>query len=63
MNHSSPILSCVAKVSIKNPLPICSANNVQMLSECDTTYDTGRACQVGFSNATSVNMNVLLEMT
>ena len=63
INHSLPIISCVAKVSIRNSLSFCSANYHQTLNECDVSAnDTGLAQQVGLSKATMANVIVLLEM-
>ena len=39
MNHNSPIINSVAKLSIANPWSNCSANYRHMLNECDTMYD------------------------
>ena len=49
MNHNSPIINRVAKLSIANPLSNCSANYRHILNECDTMYDVfvhdiGRVC-------------------
>ena len=38
MGHSSPIISCVANVSITNPSHICNANYDQILNEFDSFY-------------------------
>ena len=51
MNHSSPIINSVAKLSIANPWSNCSANYRHILNECDTMYevsvhDIGRVWQV-----------------
>ena len=51
MNHNSPIINSVAKLSIANPLTNCSANYRHILNECDTMYDVsvydiGRVWQV-----------------
>ena len=63
MNHSSLIISCVAELSIRNPLSICSTNLCQILNECDTRYDVsandiGRAGLAGLSSATMARPNV-----
>ena len=39
MNHNSPIINSVAKLSIANPWSNCSANYRHILNECDTMYD------------------------
>ena len=39
MNHNSPIINSVAKLSIANPWSNCSANYRRILNECDTMYD------------------------
>ena len=39
MNHNSPILNSVAKLSIANPWSNCSANYRRILNECDTMSD------------------------
>ena len=38
MNHSSPIINSVAKLSIANPWSNCRANYCHILNECDTMY-------------------------
>ena len=38
MNHSSPIINCLANVSIRNPLPICNASHRQLLNGCDNMH-------------------------
>ena len=43
MNYSSPIISCLANVSIRNPLPICNASHRQLLNGCDNRHDIDRA--------------------
>ena len=67
MNHNSPIINSVAKLSIANPWSNCSANYRHILNECDTMYDVsvhdiGRVWQAGLSNLTISNVNVLSEM-
>lgn len=67
MNHNSPIINSVAKLSIANPWSNCSANYRHILNECDTMYDVsvhdiGRVWQAGLSNVTISNVNVLSEM-
>ena len=39
MNHNSPIINSVAKLSIANPWSNCSANYCHIVNECDTMYD------------------------
>ena len=51
MNHNSPIINSVAKLSIANPWTNCIANYRHILNECDTMYDVsvydiGRVWQV-----------------
>ena len=65
MNHNSPIINSVAKLSIANPWSNCGASHI--LNECDTMYDVsvydiGRVWQAGLSNVTISNVNVLSEM-
>ena len=62
MNHNSPIINSVAKLSIANPWSNCSANYCHILNECDTMYDIGCVWQAGLSNVTTSNVNVLSEM-
>ena len=67
MNHNSPIINSVAKLSIANPWSNCSANYRHVLNEWDTMYDVsvhdiGRVWQAGLSNVTISNVNVLSEM-
>ena len=67
MNHNSPVINSVAKLSIANPWSNCSANYRQILNECGTMYDVsvhdiGRVWQAGLSNVTTSNVNVLSEM-
>ena len=67
MNHNSPIINSVAKLSIANPWSNCSANYSHILNECDTMYDVsvhdiGRVWQTGLSIVTTSNVNVLSEM-
>ena len=67
MNHNSPIINSVAKLSIANPWSNCSANYRHIRNECDTMYDVsvhdiGRVWQAGLSNVTISNVNVLSEM-
>ena len=67
MNHNSPIINSVAKLSIANPLSNCSANYSHILNECDTMYDMSvhdidRVWQSGLSNVTISNVKVLSEM-
>ena len=67
MNHNSPIINSVAKLSIANLWSNCSANYRHILNECDTiydgsVYDIGRVRQAGLCNVTVSNVNVLLEM-
>ena len=55
MNHNSPIVNSVAKLSIANSWSNCSANYHHILNECDTMYDVsvydiGRVWQAGLSN-------------
>ena len=54
MNHNSPIINSVAKLSIANPWSNCSANYCHIVNECDTMYDVsvydiGRVWQAGLS--------------
>ena len=46
MNHTSPIINSVAKLSIANSWSNCSANYRHILNECDTMYD-GSMCGIG----------------
>ena len=67
MNHNSPIINSVAKLSIANPWSNCSANYRHILNEFDTMYDVsvrdiGRVWQAGLCNVTTSNVNVLSEM-
>ena len=67
MDHSSPIISCVANISIINPLPMCNANYCQMFNECNKKYDMSasdidHALQSKLLNTTMDNVNVLSEM-
>ena len=67
MNHNSPIINSVAKLSIANPWSNCNANYRHILNECDTMYDVsvpdiGRVWQAGLSNVTISNVTVLSEM-
>ena len=67
MNHNSPIINSVAKLSIANPWSNCRANYHHILNECNTMYDVsvydiGRVWQAGLSNVTISNVNVLTQM-
>ena len=39
IDHSSPIISCVGNVSIRNALPICNASYHHFLNECNNKYE------------------------
>ena len=67
MDHSSAIISCVANLSISNPLSICNPNYRQILNECNNKCDMFanyicRAWLSNLSNATMANVNILSEI-
>ena len=64
MNHNSPIINSVAKLSIANPSSNCSASYRHILNECDTmyqmsVYDIVHVWQAGLTNVTIPIVNVL----
>ena len=62
MDHSS-LISCLANVSITDPLSICNANYHQIVNEYDNRYDKcandiGHAWHSGLSNTLMCNVNL-----
>ena len=62
MNHSSPIISGVAKLSMRNSLATCSSKNRHLLNDSTTCLQQYRPRMAGLSNAIMANVNVLSEM-
>ena len=67
LNHKSPVISCVAKLSIQNPRSICGSNYCHIRYEYNIHEDVsataiGRVWQAGVSDERLSDVSVLSDM-